>query len=175
MIASEHPNDALIVDGIRYRMTQGGAIVTAVETKAAGIQIPSFIKDPNSGEQIPVCDFDKLNFAQFAGRCTVFTEKEGTVARLCELYGYSYVLTDSDTVRVGDITGDDSTDHQDVIVLQRYLTESAGFRLTDAQLNAVDMNQDGGVDLNDLLLMMQRLAPPTETAGIANLDTENND
>ena len=102
-------------------------------------------------------------------------ESMSFIHELCANQDYHYILTDSDFAQSGDINGSGSLDYHDVILLQKFLTESDGVTFTAAQAAAADLNQDGCIDLRDLFALMQQLEPPAETVSLAELPFFEND
>ncbi len=166
----------LTADGIRYHIAASGeAAVIGVTDDTRALKIPANIKDPETGAVYPVRDIDPLAFAPFAEACTFYTTKGSIIHELCVNQDYHYILTDSDFAQSGDINGSGSPDYHDVILLQKFLTESDGVTFTAAQAAAADLNQDGCIDLRDLFALMQQLEPPAETVSLAELPFFEND
>ena len=166
MISASDASYETETDGIRYKIQNGEASVAGISTQNNGLVIPDTIKDPKTGKEIPVTDIDKNAYAAYCRSCTIFTESDSPIAKICKKADYIYAVTDSASETAGDISGDGKADFRDVLILQQYLAESAGITPERLRLRNADLNHDDSIGFDDLMLLMQSAEEPPQSSDL---------
>ncbi|MCR4761388.1 MAG: S8 family serine peptidase [Oscillospiraceae bacterium] len=144
------------IGNVNYRLIGENATVLSLADSAYGAFIPETVTDPDTGKEYKVTDVDGISFAPFADDCTFLMKPDNTLVSFCKEHGYSYALLNLYGSFKGDADGDGSITHNDVIVLQRYLTECSGMEaLSEYIAETCDLNEDSILDLTDLFLLMK--------------------
>lgn len=147
-------------DGVVYETDGNSARIREIRPEGNVIRISGTVQDPETNAMLPVSEPDPYIFAPYASTLIILTDNQSGIAELCESYGYFVVRTDSESELTGDLTGDQRITYHDTYVLQCLLTEQSGIALNAAQRQAADCNQDGMIDMLDLLILLRKIAPP---------------
>ena len=109
-----------------------------------------------------VVRLDAGEFSQFAEASAIhaFINDYAAVASVVSdtrcLISYTFTVTESTGIKLGDVNGDNVVDITDATLIQQYAAETIEF--SEAQKKAADVNHDGNVDVSDATMVQMYVA-----------------
>lgn len=141
-------------NGYIYELSFAEAKLTQIPAGLQGIRLENGIT--LEGEEI-YFSFGGINdpnlLEYIIQNCTVYCEKDSSIARYCSSVGICYAYIDAECTVKGDITGDGSVDRNDIMTLMRWLDAAEGISLSASAYQAADLDGDGAVTMQDLAAM----------------------
>ena len=101
-------------------------------------------------------------FSQFAETEAVrayINDHKAAVTRVSDtryLISYTFTVTESTGIKLGDVNGDNVVDITDATLIQQSAAETIKF--SEAQKKAADVNHDGNVDVSDATMVQMYVA-----------------
>lgn len=143
-----------VYDGVLYYVRDDYATIAGLVDDRFVYDIPTTLSV--DGNSVLVDGVEESFLYDYAINAQIFyAESWDMTATTLQEYGFVVVcLADTSTV-AGDLDGSGAQELDDVILMNAWLTETAGVRVNEANLLNMDLNSDGILDYNDLVLLIE--------------------